>query len=259
MIDNKLVFTIDLDWACEPAIIETVSFFLENNIPITVFATHNSKFINDNIDTLEVGLHPFFNSLSSHGKRNLDIANNILNVKHNLKAFRCHRFEVSNSVYHIMKERGYSVSSNVCTDLEIIRPFNNRFKMLEVPIFMEDGGYIYNGYPLKMNNILYEKLMSNGYKVIIVHPMHFAINTPYWEYMVNIKKSSSRKEWISRDNTELNKFKNKGVGITHLIKEITRLDVEYTSIEAISQNIRKDDSLKLLVANINESINEQSK
>ena len=45
--------------------------------------------------------------------------------------------------------------------------------------------------PLEMHEQLRQALLMEGTKVLVIHPMHFTINTPAFDYMVNIKKSMS--------------------------------------------------------------------
>jgi hypothetical protein len=72
-----------------------------------------------------------------------------------------------------MAEAGMLISSNVCTDLEIVLPFTDRFGFLEVPIFLEDGGYLWRQHSLAMNQQLKNTVLGPGTKILIIHPMHF--------------------------------------------------------------------------------------
>lgn len=145
-----LIVTIDLDWACEPAIDYTLRVMEELQVPVTVFATHRSAAVESRAENLEVGLHPYFGGNdSSHGSTIQQVVEHVMGIPHNLKAFRCHRFAGSNETDTAMLDAGMTISSNVCTDLEMIPPFRNRSGLLEVPIFMEDGGYLHRGHSLR--------------------------------------------------------------------------------------------------------------
>ena len=56
---NTLIVTLDLDWACEPAIEDTLDFLNRQNIRPTIFATHRSQRVESAMKEIEVGLHPF--------------------------------------------------------------------------------------------------------------------------------------------------------------------------------------------------------
>ncbi|WP_052046354.1 hypothetical protein [Candidatus Paracaedibacter symbiosus] len=220
---NKLFITVDLDWACEPAIEETLDFLKEQNITPTVFITHCSPRVEVAMKELEVGLHPFFDSTSSHGSTVSEVVKHILGLPHNLPAFRCHRFGVCNSSRQAMAEAGMVISSNVCTDLEVVPPFRDRFGLLEVPIFLEDGGYLWRNHSLKMTPVLRTRVLGSGAKIVIIHPMHFALNTPHFSYMYDIKKTLNRMEWNNMTEQTLKKLRWKGRGIRDLITDLLQL------------------------------------
>lgn len=218
-----LIVTIDLDWAPEVAIEETLTYFDSINITPTVFITHLSDSVSSRFDKIEIGLHPYFSPESSHGSTNEEIAEYITNLPHNLKAYRCHRFQTSNEITEIMFQKGMLLSSNVCTDLELLPPFKNRHGLLEVPIFMEDGGYLFRNHPLVLTPSLKEKILFPSPKIILIHPMHFAINTPNFSYMKGIKRSFSRNEWQNMGKNTINKLRWGGHGIRKLFEEIFQL------------------------------------
>ncbi len=217
---NELIVTVDLDWACEPAIEETVDFLVNQGVNPTIFITHRSARVEASLHEIDVGLHPFFDQNSSHGSTISDVVKCVFGFPHNLPAFRSHRFGNCNLSKQAMFEAGMLISSNVCTDLEIISPFRDRFGFLEVPVFLEDGGYLWQQRPLEINPMLKEKILGPGKKVIIIHPMHFAINSPSFSYMCKIKQSMSRQNWIGMTKKTLHDLRWKGPGITDFIKNI---------------------------------------
>lgn len=139
-----------------------------------------------------------------------------------LKAFRCHRFAGSNETDTAMLDAGMTISSNVCTDLEMIPPFRNRSGLLEVPIFMEDGGYLHRGHSLRGTSQLNRALQADGIKVLLLHPMHFALNTPHFGFMVNIKKRLSRTEWTGLSSRTLQDLRWHERGIADLLIDILK-------------------------------------
>ena len=114
-------------------------------------------------------------------------------------------------------------ASNICTNLELIPPFLNRFNTLEIPVFMEDGAVLYNGLELRLTDEVVDKLLTNTVKTIIIHPMHFVLNTPYWEYMVDVKQNLSREKWNNLIASDVLKMKHEGNGITTFMQEIIAL------------------------------------
>jgi len=229
---SELIVTVDLDWACEPAIEETLDFLQSQKIKPTVFITHRSPSIEASMDKIEVGLHPYFSPESSHGSTINEVAKYIVDLPHNLAAFRCHRFAICNSSRQAMAEAGMRISSNVCTDLEIVAPFKDRFGLLEVPIFLEDGGYLWRKHPLTMTQELQDILLKQGAKVIIIHPMHFALNTPHFNYMYDVKQSVSRESWKSMTRNTLDKLRWRNRGIRDFLIELLQFSCPKISLGA---------------------------
>lgn len=227
---NPVIVTIDTDWACEPAIEETLDFLKSQKINPTVFITHRSLTVEACLNEMDVGLHPYFDPTSSHGSTISEVVKHVMDLPHNLPAFRCHRFANCNLSRQAMVEVGMKISSNVCTDLEIVPPFRDRFGLLEVPIFLEDGGYLWRKHSLEIAQHLKEKIQGIGIKVLLIHPMHFAINTPHFAYMYQIKQSMDREEWKSMTQSTLNKLRWKGRGIRDLIVELLQIAPRISSL-----------------------------
>jgi hypothetical protein len=216
----SLIVTVDTDWAPEKAIEDTLDFLLELKIKPTVFITHDSEVVKERMKEIDVGLHPFFSADSSHGATVPEVVDYVMNLPHNLPAFRCHRFAICNTSKYAMIEAGMKISSNVCTDLEVIPFFKDRFGCLEVPIFLEDGGYLWRNHSLEVSKQLKHALLQPEIKVILIHPMHFALNTPNFAYMYEIKKSLSRYEWQNINATSLNNMRWQGLGIRNFIMQL---------------------------------------
>ena len=232
---SSLVVTVDLDWACEAAVEETLDFLQNAKIATTVFTTHRSPVVEASMHQIEVGLHPFFSPDSSHGSTHEEVVKYVMDLPHNLAAFRCHRFAVCNASRLAMAEAGMVISSNVCTDLEVVSPFYGRLGLLEIPIFMEDGGYLWRKHPLEMHERLIQALIAPGDKILVIHPMHFCINTPVFDYMYKIKQSRTRLEWRNMTKKTLRELSWKGRGIRDLLMEVFQLVPQTAFLGEIAQ------------------------
>lgn len=236
---STLAVTIDLDWATEVAIEETLAFLRERRIPATIFTTHRSACIDASLHEFEVGLHPYFDQDSSHGRTIEAVVQHVMELPHNLPAFRCHRFGISNEVREALCRAGLKISSNVCTDLEIVAPFYDRFKLLEIPIFLEDGGYLYQRHEMAVDHHLEWALCAPGAKVVLLHPMHFSINTPGFDYMAQIKRSVSREAWRDMTVARLEALRWRGTGIrdftVELLDRAHQMGVTFTTLGEIAR------------------------
>jgi hypothetical protein len=239
----SVVFTIDLDWACEDSIKYICSYFNKMNLPFTIFNTHHSEYIVKNMDALEVGIHPSFIIGSSHGNTITDIIEESIKVPHNTKVFRNHRYHDSNEMREGLYQNGFEFSSNICTHLEVLPPFHDRFNRLSFPIFFEDGGYLLNDETLDFNTSkVKEKLLLPGLKVVLIHPMHFSINTNNFNTMKSIKAKLSREEWRKLTQSKIEKLEIKGIGIRTFIKDmvdfILRNDIDSYSLNDVRKIVK---------------------
>ena len=233
---TKFVITIDIDWAGEDAIEETLQYFLSRNIPLTVFTTHHSKVLESHMGRLLVGLHPFFGKNSSHGNEIAEIVKTVMDLPHNLAAFRCHRFGICNTSKQAMYDAGMKISSNVCTDMCLVPPFRDRIGLLEVPIFLEDGGYLWNKYPLQLNEVLHSLCKDPLPKVLLIHPMHFVLNTPNFNFMLDIKQSLDRVDWQNLSLIDIKQLRWQGRGIRDFIVDLLATADNFCSLLQVCRN-----------------------
>lgn len=218
---SALCFTMDIDWASESAIRYAVSYFLEAGIPLTVFCTHKSAYLNELIGNgqIDAGIHPNFVQPSSQGETEDEIIRFCLNVVPETKVFRCHRWYAVNDIYEKLYAQGFRYESNICTLLDPVRPFLHRSGMISFPVFFEDGAYLYHKLSLHFEEVQ-ARFTVPGLKVVNVHPMHFALNTPYFSYMREIKDHVSREDWNRMSETELQALRFQGRGIADFTREL---------------------------------------
>jgi hypothetical protein len=219
---TRLCVTIDTDWASEAALRLTIDHFESHGIPLTIFNTHDSDAVRSSLSRHEIGLHPFFGNNSDHGDDVASVVRHVRGLPHNIAAFRCHRFAHSNESQEAMAEAGMLASSNICTDLSVIPPFLERNGLLEVPVFFEDGGYLKRGHPLGDLSLLLAPQPVTCARILVIHPMHFCLNTPDFTYMRRIKDSLSRKQWNELSAGDLDSLAFKQRGIRNLIEELLR-------------------------------------
>jgi hypothetical protein len=239
MTIGPLAVTVDVDWACEGAIVETLDWMQERGIPVTVFSTHRSARVEAALSTTEVGLHPYFDPTSSHGRSIAEVVEHVRRLPHNLPAFRCHRYATSNEAQLAMYDAGMRLCSNVCTDLVVVPPFRTRVGLMECPIFLEDGGYLLQKHPLHIEDDLMGLLMSAGLKVLTIHPMHFAMNTPEFETMVRIKASTTREEWMGMTVSRLKRLRWEGRGVRDLLVDVLSCGAPTTTLGTVAQTVTR--------------------
>lgn len=232
----ELCVTIDIDWASEAAITRTLDHFDSLGVPVTIFSTHPSARVRQALVRHEVGLHPFFGHGSDHGSSAEEVVATVLKLPHNLLAYRCHRFERSYLAAEAMARAGMKISSNTCADIEYVGPYRDRSGLLEVPIFLEDGGYLARSRSLEITDELSRTLRFPGAKVLVVHPMHFCANSPNFGYMRGLKDRLSRRQWSGLTEDELDEVEFRGRGIRNLMEDIIGQAVKFTTLGGIAQS-----------------------
>jgi hypothetical protein len=230
--ENFICFTSDLDWAPEVAIEGILKLFLERGIRPTMFVTHPSQVINKYKDEIDIGIHPNFIQPSSQGNNIDDIIDYCVGLAPETRVFRAHRWYSSNDIYDRLLRKGFTYESNLCTSMDLVDPYIQRSGMISFPVFFEDGAYIMHSDKIDFNMVK-QKFMQNGLKVVNIHPMHFALNTPYFQYTRQIKDKLTRNEWVGMDENMLEDLKYKGKGITNFIIQLMDL-VKVQNIKIIT-------------------------
>lgn len=215
--------TMDVDWASDFAIEYAVKFFQERQLPLTLFFTHMSPYINTLVQNggVTYGIHPNFIQPSSQGRDKGEIIDYCLDCFPEVEAFRAHRWYADNDIYTELYRRGIRYESNLCTLLDVVPPFIHRSGMMSFPVFFEDGAYLYHEFDLRFS-VTKGFFEQRGIKVINIHPMHLLVNTPYFQYMRDIKDTVSREAWNSFSAETVELVRNKTArGITDFITALT--------------------------------------
>ena len=214
-------FTVDIDWASEYACQQTLRFFEEHGIPITVFLTHPSKVLDEALHAGKIrgGLHPNFMPDSSQGSTYKEVVDYCFRLLPDAQCFRAHRYYEVNDTMELLCSRGIRFESNVCSLLDNVPPFLHRSKTISFPIFWEDGAYLYSNDKFDFA-FFKNRLHRPGLKVINIHPMHLMLNTPYFSYTREIKDRLTRAEWNNLNQETIQNLSYKGYGITNFIYEM---------------------------------------
>ncbi len=221
---KSIAFTFDIDWASEDVIKYCFDYFEKQEIPVTIFMTHRSEYLESKFSHSNYcfGIHPNFIEGSSQGKNYSEIIDFCKKLKPDVLGSRSHRYFDMNDTNELLHENGIRWDSNTCTHLEVIRPFMHRTGILRFPIFLEDGGYLRANGDLNFNKV---KSIFNvdGILVINIHPMHMFMNSPTFEYSRNKKDNISREKMHNISLNDIDIFRYNGLGIETFIKEL----VEY--------------------------------
>lgn len=233
--DNFMAFSIDIDWASEACIEKILEFFLSRKIPLTVFCTHPSAAIDKyrHNPLVELGIHPNFCPGSSQGASMDQVIDYCMNIVPEARCVRGHRWFSSNDMYDRLVERGFVFDSNESSMLDMVPPYIHRSGMLRIPVFFEDGGFLWNGAELNFEHNGRKYFDTAGLKVLDLHPIHFALNCPTQSFYRHVGDSIPRQEYTAMNEETVEKLEYKGQGMRNYLMDLVDF-VERTPVNVVS-------------------------
>ena len=216
-------FTSDIDWASEAVLDMFFHDIPLEPLKLTTFVTHHSDIIERLYQNkkLERGIHPNFLPDSSHGNSFREVIETCKTFAPEAIGSRSHRlFEVTDTAHLLKNEYGILYSSNMITTLGTgIRPFLHESQLIQFPIFLEDGSYLYNELGLDITSYL-NYFETPGLKIISFLPMNIVFNTPHISWMRQIKDSMTRESFNTINCEFIRETKNNSIGIANILSEI---------------------------------------
>ncbi|MDE5832795.1 MAG: hypothetical protein K2H64_07415 [Desulfovibrio sp.] len=231
-------FTMDIDWASDIATESAVGFFLDRDIPLTVYCTHPSPLLEKykNNPLVHLGIHPNFLSDSSQGATLQEVVDYLFNLLPDAVTMRCHRWFSDNDIYELLIPRGILFDSNEISMMDVLPPHINRAGILSFPVCWEDGAYLWHNFPLDFGELGLRTFRKPGLKVINCHPMHLALNTPDFKWTRSFKDSLSRERYSSLSREDLDAAAWSGKGIRNFIEDMA----EYSAASGATRVLLKD-------------------
>lgn len=219
-------FTSDIDWASEAVIEHYFQRLPLDLLKLTVFVTHKSDVIEREFlaGRLQRGIHPNFLPGSSHGDTFREVIETCMTFAPEATCTRSHRaFDVTDTAHLLRNEFHFKCCSNTITTLAPrITPYWLESKLLQIPVFFEEGSFLYNKLGLSIQP--YRKYFTApGLKVISFHPINMAFNTPEIAWMRQIKDSLTREEFNHIDAEMIEQRRNRERGAFDLVTEIIDL------------------------------------
>lgn len=219
-------FTSDIDWASEAVIDDYFNRLPLDSLKLTTFVTHKSEIIENQFRAgiIERGIHPNFLPGSSHGNTFREVIETCMTFAPEATCTRSHRaFDVTDTAHLLRNEYHIKCCSNTITTLTPkVTPYWLESKLLQIPVFFEDGSFLYNQLGLSIQPYL-PYFKSPGLKVISFHPMNMAFNTPYIAWMRQIKDSMTREDFNNISAEMIESKRNREKGAFDVVMEIINL------------------------------------
>ena len=176
--------TIDIDWAHDDILADTIDLVEEFNVPATWFVTHDTPLLQrlrGNPD-FELGIHPNFNFLFDGdcrvGRDAAEVIGRLLAIVPEAKSVRSHSTTQSSGLLDLFKRCGLTHECNsfipVQSGIEL-KPWRLWTGLTRVPYFWEDDvACLYGASDAKPMS---ELVNWPGIRVFDFHPIHVFLNT----------------------------------------------------------------------------------
>jgi hypothetical protein len=209
--EKTLFLTIDVDWAADTVLNETIAILEDAGVAATFFITHPTSTL-ERLRTnpkFELGIHPNFNPLlegkSEAGTNAVDVISDLMNLVPEARSVRSHSMTQSSRILDLFEERGLTHDCNHFIPRNsgiVLRPYRHWNGMIRVPYCWEDDvALLYND---KLD--LSASYRSRSLKVFDFHPIHISLNT------TSIEQYEKTRE-VHRSKEQLNDYISNGWGI----------------------------------------------
>lgn len=207
------VLTSDVDWASDDCIAALAEHAANLDIRPTFFATHSSALLTQlgEDERAELGVHPNFAPGSTHGNDVESIVDHVFRLFPNARSSRSHQFADSTPISNALRRRGILYDSNLCLYFQDgISAMRHSSGIIRVPVFWEED--VHFSWPQSTWDLddYYDLFLTSGIKVINVHPIHFALNTPDAAFYQSLGKRAGE---LSAADIELHRFDGRGTQI----------------------------------------------
>lgn len=216
--ESKSIIEIDVDWAHDDVIDDTVELISDYGVETTWFATHKSAAI-DNIrnDALfEIGIHPNFMQLlrgdSSLGASYGEVIDRLFDVYPEARCSKGHALVDSSAIISHLSSVGITHDNTMFIDAPVMHPlapWRLWTGMVRAPLCWEDDYACVSTYKDTFAKLLEP---GPGLKIFGFHPLHIYLNTE------SLDRYEQAKEYSS-DPERLKDMRYEGVGTrTRFIK-----------------------------------------
>lgn len=232
-----LAITIDMDWAPEAVIEDTLDLLSQYDAPCTIFATNQSTVTQAALsDRVEVGLHPnYLPLLNGQGGCPDRLLDELLELYPLSKGIRTHGIVQSAPLMASWAKKGLRYESHQYFPFQvpIYKDFNDLYRL---PIYWGDGREIYLPYALEASRMNYTPQEPC---VLAFHFIHIFMNTISGDHYQSYKKNYHEPDVLIRDRYRGPK---KGVRdfFIDLLQRCKREKIQLvTCSEIVSKHIKK--------------------
>ncbi len=220
---GKRVLSIDIDWAHDAVLEDTIDLIGRAAIKACFFVTHDTPMLarlRAN-PMSELGLHPNFDPLlRGDGVRAArDIVMDLARLAPEAKVLRSHAMTTSGRWLELYREAGITYLSNYIMFGDAnIHPFRHINGLIEAPVYFADDGLLFQRAisAVSFHPETELRLGCNALRVYNFHPIHIFLNTE------NLDRYE-RTRPVHQNPKELIKHRYQGYGIRSQLIELLDL------------------------------------
>lgn len=206
-MNNTIAISMDIDWAPDPVIEDSLRLLASYDVQATLFMTHQTSV---DISKHELGIHPNFTSL--------DLEKHLqerLNDFPHSKGVRSHSFFFTERLRPLYARYGILYQSNVMMYRQpYIKPYLIARSTLEIPLFWMDFFYIEMEHPNLSFQLTELEVETPGLKVFDFHPIHVFLNTE------SLERYETAKDYYHEPKKLLQFRNNQTLGTRDLLIEL---------------------------------------
>ncbi len=178
---KQICLTLDIDWAPDEVLIDTLEFLESRQWKATWFATHESPFLDILRSTggHEIGIHPNFNALlagEQSGETHETIVDRCLSFVPEAKSVRSHSLTQSSQLLSMFSRKGLTHEVNAFIPYDIYpnqEPWLQSGNLTRVPFGWADDLFFSGAVEITPEGLLDVSPLC----VLCFHPIHVFMNT----------------------------------------------------------------------------------
>jgi len=204
MSTKDIILTIDVDWAPEEMIEDTLLVLEEYKVKATFFCTHKSPLLLNQKEH-ELGIHPNFIPLieGNSKKTKEQIVDELLDIYPDAKGVRAHGLVQSSGIMQLYIDKGLKYDSNILLPYQQIDKYvYDEFKNFKRNVYnwSDDVHMLY-----KVDDFSKICINESGKNIIAFHPFHIFANTQTMAKYSELKKYYTDAAMIKKHRV-LNEF-----------------------------------------------------
>lgn len=216
---GKIFLTLDIDWAADFVLADTIDLLERSAVPATWFATHPTPML-ERIRAnplFEIGVHPNFNPLLFSGARGDagTVVRDALALAPGCRAVRSHSVAQSTGILAAFAGEGLKYDCNMLIPWDAgmtLRPWRYwESGMVRVPYLWEDDVTCLYGWPLDADTDYWYQ--PDGINVLDFHPIHLYLNSESLD-----RYEASRA--VQRDADKLLDFRSETAGARTFLENL---------------------------------------